>query len=162
MPDLLAHALIAYSLATIISWRYDWLSPAYVTVAMAGAFVPDLTKVRLIIASGQVESLVGLPFSWSALHTAGGALVALLVGVTFAAPSERRRVFGLLTLGASSHLLADALLLSPSGRSYAILWPLTQYHPPSPGLYLSTQPGPAVFAALSAIVVCVATRYRSR
>ena len=160
MPDLLAHALLAYAVGTVLSWRLDWLSPAYVTVVMAGAFVPDLAKADLAVESTTVEALLGVPFDWFALHTAGGVALSVLVGVAVVADGERRRVLGLLALGALSHLLADGLLLKPSGRSYAILWPLTRYHPPTPGLYLSTQPGPTVVAAAVALVVWAATRRR--
>ncbi len=161
MPDLLAHALLAYSLATVLSWRYDWLSPAYVTIVMAGAFIPDLTKIQLVLESGQVEALLGMPFDWGALHTTGGAFVSILIAVVLVVPAERMRVFTLLALGTASHLVADALLLTPSGRSYAVLWPLTRYHPPTPGLYLSTQPEPTVLTAGVAVLVWLATRYRT-
>lgn len=161
MPDLLAHAFIAYAIACVLSWRYDWLSPAYATIVMAGAFVPDLAKMQLLIPSGTVERLLGLPFSWGALHTAGGALVAILVGVVVA-PRERTRTFALLSVGAASHLLADGLLLNLSGRSYAMFWPVTRYHPPTPGLNLSTQPEPTVVAGVVALVVWLLTRYRVR
>lgn len=160
MPDLLAHALIAYTLATLLALRYDWLSPTYVTVAMAGAFVPDLAKAHLLVPGTTVGSLLGLPFDWFALHTAGGAVLSVLVGVTVVAQDERRRVAALLALGAASHLVADALLLKASGRSYAVLWPLTQYHPPTPGLYLSTEPGPAVAAAAAALLSWYVVRRR--
>lgn len=162
MPDLLAHAFIAYALACVLSWRYDWLSPAYATVVMAGAFVPDLAKMELLVPSGAVERLLELPFSWGALHTTGGALVAILVGVVVVAPRERLRTFALLSIGAASHLLADGLLLNPSGRSYAMFWPLTQYHPPTPGLYLSTQAEPTVVAGVAALVAWLLTRHRAR
>ena len=161
MPDLLAHAFIAYAIAVLLSWHYDWLTPAYRTVVMAGAFIPDLTKVKLVLSSGTIEQLLGIPFSWDALHTAGGAFVALLVGVTVVAPSERRRTFALLSVGAASHLLADGLLLKPSGHSYAILWPLTRYQPPTPGLYLSTQAEPMIVAAGVALILYLVTRHRS-
>jgi hypothetical protein len=161
MPDLLAHALIAYTLAMLLSWRYDWLAPAYVTVAMAGAFIPDLTKIRLLLPSVAVESLLGIPFDWGGLHTLGGSLVALAIGVVLVASADRRRVAGLLGLGATSHLLADALLLSPSGRSYPVLWPLTYLHPPTPGLYLSTDPEPMLVAAVAAGVVFLLSRRRT-
>ena len=126
---------------------------------MAGAFIPDMTKIKLLIPSDQVVALLGLPFSWSALHTAGGALIAILIGVTLVSTAERKRVFVLLSLGAVSHLVADALLLNPSGRSYAVLWPLTRYHPPTPGLYLSTQPEPMIVAFVGAVVVWLLTQY---
>lgn len=162
MPDLLAHALVAYTLATVLSWRYEWLSPAYVTVAMAGAFVPDLTKVNLVLASGLVETVLHVPFDWSGLHTLGGSLVSLTVGVVLVARRERRRVAALLALGAASHLLADALLRNPSGHSYPLFWPLSYVHPPTPGLYLSTDPAPMVVAALTAGVVFVRSQWRTR
>jgi hypothetical protein len=159
MPDLLAHALIAYTVGRVLSWRYTWLSPAYVTVVMAGAFIPDLTKIKLVVPSHTVAHLLGIPFDWGALHTVGGALVAIGIGVIAVAPRERLRVGLLLGLGAASHLLADALLITPSGRSYAILWPLTRYHPPTPGLYVSTQPEPTIVAGLGASVVWLVSRY---
>jgi hypothetical protein len=129
MPDLLAHALIAYTLATLLSWQYEWLSPSYVTVAMAGAFVPDLAKISLLVPSTRVESVLHLPFDWFALHTLGGSLVSIAIGVVLVTRADRRRVAGLPGLGAASHLLANALLLSPSGRSYPLLWPLSSIHP---------------------------------
>lgn len=160
MPDLLAHALLAYALGRLLSVRYAWPSPAYTTVVMAGAFIPDLAKAELVVPSGTVAQLVGLPFDWFAFHTAGGVLVAIAIGVLVVAPSERRRTAALLGLGATSHLLADGLLLTASGRSYAMFWPLTRYHPPTPGLYLSTRPEPTIAIGLVAAVVWVVTRDR--
>ncbi|EMA23003.1 MULTISPECIES: metal-dependent hydrolase [Haloarcula] len=138
MPDLLSHAFIAFTICTLLSLRYDWLSGEYVTVGMAGAFIPDMAKIKLLVDAATVEAALDIPFDWLGVHTLGGALVAVLVGVVVVNRSDRRRVFGLLSLGAASHLFADALLLKASGRSYEVLWPLTQYHPPTPGLYLST------------------------
>jgi membrane-bound metal-dependent hydrolase YbcI (DUF457 family) len=158
MPDLLAHALLAYSVCTALSWRYEWLTPAYVTAGMAGAFIPDMMKVVLVVPDAAVESVLGLSFSWSGIHTAGGATIAVLIGAVIVVPRERRRVGLLLAVGAGSHLLADALLLTPSGRSYDVLWPLLRYNPPTPGLYLSTHPGPTVVAGAVAVVVWFVTR----
>lgn len=147
MPDLLAHAFIAYAVCTTLAWRYDWISPAYVTVGMAGAFIPDMTKMVLVIPNAAVEQALGLPFDWSGVHTLGGAIVGVAIGVVLVSDRERRRVAALLALGAATHLVADALLLKPTGHSYAVLWPLTRWHPPTPGLYLSTQPWPMVVMA---------------
>jgi hypothetical protein len=138
MPDLLSHAFIAFTLCTLLSLRCDWLTAEYVTVGMAGAFIPDMAKIKLLVDSATVEAALGVPFDWLGVHTLGGAFVAVLVGTVVVDRPDRRRVFGLLSLGAASHLFADALLLKASGRSYEVLWPLTRYHPPTPGLYLST------------------------
>jgi len=81
-------------------------------------------------------------------------LVAVLViGTLLTAPDHRRKVLLLLGLVAVSHLFLDALLLNVSGYSYAILWPLTVYHPPTPGLYLSSDRWPVVISAIIATIV---------
>lgn len=162
MPDLLAHALLAYALGTALSWRLEWVDPRYVTVVMVGAFVPDLSKAQLLVRRGVVESTLGVPFDWRVFHTGGGAALAVLVGVVLARSSERRRVAALLSVGAASHLVADSLLLTPTGHTKQLFWPLVQYRVPSPGLYLSTEPGPTVLAAVLAGVVWTASRVRDR
>lgn len=158
MPDLLSHACIAYSICTLLSWRYGWLGRGYVTVGMAGAFVPDMAKIGLVIPGPTVGAALDLPFSWFGIHTLGGTVVGVLVGVTVVASAERRRVLALLSVGAASHLLADALLVTTTGRSYAVLWPLTRYHPPTPGLYLSTDLWPSVLTATIALGLWLARR----
>jgi len=150
MPDLLSHALIAYTLCTLLALRYPWVTPQYVTVGMAGAFVPDMAKVDLVLGNTTVGNAFGLPFDWFGLHTLGGSTVAVLVGVTLVASEDRRRVAGLLAVGAASHLIADVLLLKASGHSYPLLWPLTSYQPPTPGLYLSTDVWPSVVTGVMA------------
>lgn len=158
MPDLLTHALVMYVVCTVVSWRVEWLTPSYVTVGMMGAMIPDLTKVKLVVSSHRVESVLGVPFDWFALHTLGGSLVSVLIGTVLVPHGYRTRVLSLLMLGAVSHLLLDALLIGPSGHSYALLWPLTGYHPPTPGLYLSTDRWPAVGTATLAALVWLRTR----
>jgi membrane-bound metal-dependent hydrolase YbcI (DUF457 family) len=158
MPDLFAHALVGYCLGTALSLRYDWLTPAYVTVVMAGAFIPDISKIYLLVPDAVVADALGVPFSWFALHTLGGSAVAVLVGVVLVAGDERRRVLGLLSLGAVSHLAADALLLTPTGYSKPMWWPVTYVGLPSPGLYLSTEPTPLFVASAVAVVLWAARR----
>lgn len=152
MPDLLSHALIAYTICTLLAVRYRWLSPAYVTIGMAGAFIPDMAKISLLLDGTAIGALIDKPFNWFAIHTLGGATVAVLIGVLLVAAEERRRVFALLSIGAGSHLVADALLYNVTGRSYPVFWPLTMYRPPSPGLYLSTDIWPSlIMGAIAAI-----------
>lgn len=162
MPDLLAHALLAYVLARLLSWRIDWVTTPYVTAAMAGAFIPDIQKVKLLVPDWRVEALLGLPFDWFGWATLGGAVLSVLIGVAVVSPRVRWRAGAALSLGAASHLLADALLRSPSGRSFDVLWPLSRWHPPTPGLYLSTEPTPSVVVGAVALVVWVAHRRRER
>jgi hypothetical protein len=158
MPDLLSHAFIAYTLATLLAARYSWLTRQYVTVAMAGAFIPDIAKATLIVDNVTIGNLLGVPFSWFGVHTLGGASLALLIGVAVTAKRYQRRVAGLLAIGASSHLFADALLLNVSGRSYPLFWPITRWAPPTPGLYLSTDLWPSITTGLIALVVWLGVR----
>jgi hypothetical protein len=69
-------------------------------------------------------------------------------------------MFVMLVLGATTHLLADLGLKTPTGMTYPVLWPVTRIHIPSPGLYLSTEPGPTLVAIAVATTVAVADRYR--
>ncbi|MEF8777262.1 MAG: hypothetical protein V5A43_12280 [Haloarculaceae archaeon] len=66
---------------------------------------------------------------------------------------QRRRVGALLALGATSHLIADALLLTASGHSYPLRWPLTDVAPATPGFYLSTDGWPSVALGTLALAI---------
>ena len=153
MPDLLAHAFIAYALCRVLSWRVEWLTTNYVTLGMVGAFIPDIVKINLVLPSPVVERLLGVPFSWGSLATGGGTAISILIGIVLLSSQERRRGGALLAFGAASHLVADSLLLTPTGRSVQLFWPLVQYRVPSPGLYLSTQPEPMILAGVVAALV---------
>lgn len=153
MPDILTHALVGYVLATVLSFRYEWLSPEFVTVAMVGALVPDLSKLELLVSDEQITAVVGLPFEWMAAHMLGGALVAIAIGAVLTDRRHRTRVALLLALGTASHLFLDALLVNPSGHSFAVFWPLTAYHPPTPNLYLSSDRWPVLVAGVAAVAV---------
>jgi len=158
MPDILTHVLVGYILGTLLSSRYDWLTPEYVTLVMLGALTPDLTKIALLLPSERVELFLGVPFDWFALHTLGGNLAVLLLGALLVAPESRKRVFVLLALGAASHHSLDLLLFNPSGYSYPVLFPLTAYNPPAGQLYLSSDRWPALVAGALTILVWWARR----
>ncbi|WP_311173066.1 metal-dependent hydrolase [Halobellus ordinarius] len=159
MPDLLAHVFIAYSICRVLSWRWEWLTTQYVTVGMVGAFIPDLVKIKLLVPSAVVERLLGVPFDWGSLATGGGTLLSVCIGLVLLTSTERRRGGVLLGIGAGTHLLADSLLLTPTGHSVQLFWPLSQYKVPSPGLYLSTQPEPMLVTGGVAVLVWGVHRY---
>jgi hypothetical protein len=47
---------------------------------MAGAFIPDIVKIQLILPSATVEAALGIPFSWFPIHRLGGTAIRLLIG----------------------------------------------------------------------------------
>jgi hypothetical protein len=155
MPDLLAHVLFAYAVATGISAYYDWITPPFVTAVMAGACIPDIQKVRLLVSSSEIEAILGVPFNWSGQMTLGGVGLSILVGVILIGPEYRVRGGIALAVGTLTHVLTDALLITPSGRTFAVLWPLFRFHPPTPGLYHSTDVWPTAAAGLTAIMVYI-------
>ncbi len=153
MAELLTHVLTAYILATVLSWRFEWLTSPFVTVAMAAAITPDLSRMDLLIPAETIQSTVGIPFDWSAFHTLGGTAVVVAIGALLTPAKYRRAVAAMLVLGALSHHALDLLLINPSGYSYSVFWPLTQYQPPTPNIYLSTDRWPALVTGILAVVV---------
>lgn len=67
----------------------------------------------------------------------------------------------MLAIGAVSHLISDSLLLTPTGRTTQLFWPLSQYKTPSPGFYLSTQLEPTIAMGVVAALIWIIHRYRS-
>lgn len=160
MSDLLTHVLVAYVLVTVLSWKYGWITPPYVTVMMAGTTIPDLNRLELIVPASSIEAALGVPFAWNALHTLGGAVTVAAIGALLAPAAHRWRVFGLLCFGIGTHLALDAFLVQPTVHSYPILWPLTGYRPPTVELYRSTDRWPTATALVVATAVGLETRRR--
>lgn len=158
MPDVLTHVLAAYVLATALSFRVDWIAPPYVTLCMMGAMIPDLVKIGLVVPSARVEALLGVPFSWDAVHTLGGSTVAVLVGVALVPSAYRTRVFAMLALGVLSHHALDVLIYHPSGYVYDVFWPLSSTWVPAGDLYNSSDRWPLVVASGVAAAVALARR----
>ena len=156
MAELLTHVLAGYIIGMLLSIRYDWVRAPQVTLVMIGAATPDLNRLRILVHETTVEATLGVPFSWDALHYLGGNLVVLCIAALVIAPQWRRRAFALLLVGALSHHVLDLLLLSVTGHTYPVFWPLTDYHPPAGMLYRSTDQWPVVVAAVGAAAVWLA------
>lgn len=158
MPDLLTHVLVGYCLGTLTAARLGQFQGT-TTVVMLGALLPDLTKIRLVLTDARMEAILGIPFSWQALHTLGGVLVMAAVGGLLVEDTYRQRVFALLLLGAFSHLVLDSLLIKPSGYAAPLWWPFLTAALPTPGLYLSFDRWPTLLAGPIAFVVFLWRRY---
>jgi len=159
MADLLTHLLLAFALGTIASWRVDWLTHRWVVVGVGGAAIPDLVKVDIVLDADTVAAALGIPFSFEPLSTLGGVLiVAGLITLAF----ERdhwRRVYGLVVTGGVLSLVVDGLRIYADGRASAWLYPLSNWRPPTPSLYVSSDPLVLVVALSFATVVVAADRH---
>ncbi len=159
MADVFTHAIVGYIIGVTLSWRYQWIRPAHVTLVVIGAIMPDFVKINLVLPDEAVATMLGIPFSWSPLHTLGGTVLLALLCALVLAPEYRKQAVALLLIGAASHHALDMMLVNASGYSYDVLWPLSSYRPPSPNLYLSTDRWPAIVASVIAVGVWY-LRYR--
>ncbi|SDK16607.1 LexA-binding, inner membrane-associated putative hydrolase [Halovenus aranensis] len=151
MADLFTHILVGYVVVTALSWRWAWISPQLVTVAMVGSTLPDLNRIDLVLPDSTVEELLSLSFSWTPLHRAGGTLVMIAVGSLLVPKRLRRGVFALLLLGVGSHYALDFLLYKPAGVTADLLWPFTGRQFVIDGFYLSSDRWPAAVATVLAL-----------
>lgn len=158
MADLLTHVLVAYVVLTAASWRFDRITSRWVAVGMGGAAIPDLGKVGILLDGTTVSSLLDVPFSWGPLGTLGGVLlVAGVVALAFA-PRHRRRAYGFLVAGGVLSLLLDGLRVYADGRASSWLYPVTWWRPPTPNLYVSSDPRVLAVALVAAATVFAADR----
>lgn len=157
MTDLLTHVLFVYTGMTVASWRYPRLR-LFVPISMIGAVIPDLSKARIIIPAGVIETALGLPFSWTAIHRLGGTLAVLALVATFFPKRLRSRVFGALLFGASTAYLLDAGLIRANGVTPPYLYPIAWMPLPTAGLYLSSESWPALVSGSVAAAVWTINR----
>ncbi|MFP4051024.1 MAG: metal-dependent hydrolase [Thermoplasmata archaeon] len=153
MADLLTHSLVAFSIGTILSWRFKKINAQFITILMIGSVLPDLTRIGLILESALIEKTLNIPFSWQPLHTLGGVVIVIAVLTLFVDEKDSRYVLSLLSVGVFSHLFLDAFLIKVSGRSYTMFFPIATYNPKVPGFYLSTDMWPAVIAVITAFII---------
>ncbi len=142
MAEILTNVLAAYVLVTVLSFRYEWITPRYVTVAMIGVIMPNLNRMELLVPEHLLEVMFCLPFTWRPFHTLSGSLVVSICPL-LVLPDNRLRVFSLLALGAVSDHVIDFLLINVSRRSPEALWSSSTYYPPSPNLFRSSDRWPA-------------------
>ncbi|WP_324759679.1 hypothetical protein [Haloarcula montana] len=158
MADLFTHLLVPYILLTITSWRVDWLDEGWVVVGMGGAAIPDLQKIRIVFDTAIIRQNLGIPFSLAPFSTVGGVLlVAGLITLLFER-EEWRRVYGLITFGGVTALVLDGMRAYADGRASAWLNPFTEWRPPTPSLYVSSDPAILIGILLLAVLVWFVNR----
>ena len=154
MAELLSHVLAAYVLFTALGWAIEWLEPRWVVVGMVGALLPDLNRIGMVLDEFAIEQVLGVPFSWGAIHTLAGVLLLSAAGaLLFGTARARRRGFVLLVAGGVSHLAIDAVKRWADGANGAYLYPLTWWRNPTPGWYVSAERWVLVVAIACALVV---------
>jgi hypothetical protein len=160
MADLLTHVLAAYVVLTVASWQFDRLTRPWIVVGMAGAAIPDLVKVDLVVDDSVIEGLLGVPFNYAPISSLAGVIliggaIALCFGDRY-----RRRAFGFLVAGGCLSLLTDGLRAYADGQAGFYLYPLW-WRPPTPSLYVTSDPRVTVVVLVVGIGVFLADRYHT-
>jgi hypothetical protein len=155
MADLLTHVLVVYVLLTVASWRIEAITARWITIGMAGAAIPDLIKVQLLLPRGFLTELVGIEVSLYPISTLGGVLlIAGAIAVFF--ERERPTAYAYLVVGGCTSLVVDGLRVFVTGRAGHWLYPFTWWQPPTPSLYVTSDPRvPAIAVAVSLLVLVV-------
>lgn len=156
MADLLTHVLAPYVLLTAASRRYPQIEARWIVVGMAGAAIPDLVKIDVVIEDDLIESLLGIPFSYAPISSVGGLLlVAGAIAVFFA---ERRRAYAYLVFGGLTALVIDGLRVFVDGQANFWLYPIW-WRPPTPSLYVTSDVGVLLLAVLLGLAVFLIDRF---
>ena len=142
MPDLLTHVVVAWTLCTLLSFKWKQFNLQNTAIVMVGALIPDLYKVQLPLSYLNLnESIFIMPF-----HLPVGSL--LLAGMVSLFFRDRKMIFFFLTLGVATHYLLDLLLVNLGG-GMELLYPLswerfsfnvispTDYHIPAVALFIA-------------------------
>ncbi|MFC6864700.1 hypothetical protein ACFQGE_14690 [Halomicroarcula sp. GCM10025817] len=159
MADLLTHVLVPYVVLTVTSWWVE-VPRQWVVVAMCGAAIPDLVKAKIVVFGLlDVRSVFGVDLAFAGFNRLGGALLlAAAVAVFFG--DRWRRAYAFIAFGGLSSLLVDGLRVYADGRADFYLYPLTWWRPPTPSLYVTSDPRVLGTALTVSIAVFLADRYR--
>ena len=106
MPDWITHILVAWTLCTILGFRFKQFSQQNSAIVILGALMPDIFKIYLVFYQFgiQMENFL------TPIHLpVGSILIACIISLFFA---ESRSIFFFLILGISTHYTLDMLLFN--------------------------------------------------
>lgn len=118
MPDWITHILVAWTLCTILGFKYKQFNPANTAVCMVGALIPDTFKIVIPLGfmSIHAENLL-MPF-----HLPIGSFIIASIFTLFF--KERKLILSFLVLGVLTHYALDLLLTNLNG-GMALLFPFS-------------------------------------
>lgn len=116
MPDWIAHVLVAWSLCTILGFKFKQFDQYNSAIVVLGALIPDLYKIYILMGIIGIEILNFV----TPLHVIlGSLLVAGIISLFF---TKIKKTFLFLALGISTHYMLDLLLIS---GGIALLYPFS-------------------------------------
>ncbi|MEN4017752.1 MAG: metal-dependent hydrolase [Methanobacterium sp.] len=106
MPDWITHVLVAWSLGTILGFKFKQFNQSNTAIVMLGALIPDIYKITLLLQQFGIymESFL------SPVHLpAGSILIAVILSLFF---DKSRSIFLFLIFGIITHYALDILIFS--------------------------------------------------
>lgn len=154
MPDWLTHILVAWSLCTILGFRYKEFNSGNTAIATLGALLPDAVKIVIPIQflTGYDLSVMVAPFHMPV----GSFILAVMCSLLF---KEKKTVFLFLLLGILTHFGLDLLMTYYSGGTY-LLFPLN-WSQWQIGFISTVDYKISLLAIVVAIFVYLAARFRN-
>lgn len=125
MPDWVTHIAVAYTLCTVLEFKYKQFNTANTVLVMVGSILPDLVKVGLI---GEYFGLGVWNFIWPIHLPAGSLIIAGMISLFF---KDKKNTFLFLSLGVATHYALDMLNYNVSGGMallYPFYWGQWQFH----------------------------------
>lgn len=159
MAEMLSTVLVTYAAFTIASWWIDGLDRRWIVVAMGGAAIPDLVKIRILVDADVIENAIGLPFDYSPVASVAGVAVVAGIIALFFGEQWRRKAYTVLVAAGAFSLVIDGLRVYADGFANFYLYPLW-IRPPTPGLFVSSDPAVLVVALAVCVVIFVIDRWK--
>ena len=118
MPDWVAHVLVAWTLCTILGFKYKQFNTPNTVIVMIGSLLPDIFKIVI-------------PLQYSGIYIAdfinpihlpiGSLIIASIIALFF---KERKMVFLFLIFGFLTHYILDFFLINLAG-GMSLFFPLS-------------------------------------
>lgn len=159
MADLLSTVLMTYAAFTVASWWVEGLDQRWVVVAMGGAAIPDLVKIGILVDARTIENALGIPFDYSPVASLAGVVVVAAIIALFFGERWRRTAYAVLITGGGFSLVIDGLRVYADGFANFYLYPLW-IRPPTPSLFVSSDPVVLVVALLVSGVAVAIDRWK--
>ena len=106
MPDWITHVLAAWTLITILGFKFKQFSQSNSAVAMLGALIPDIYKINML--SDQFGNYLQ-SFLLPVHLPIGSILIAAILSLFFI---DRKSIFLFLIMGIGTHYVLDLLMFS--------------------------------------------------
>lgn len=109
MPDWITHIVVAWTLCTILGFKYKQFNTGNTVIVMIGSLIPDIFKIYI-----PLEFLgVYVTDFIAPIHLPMGSLILATIICLFF--KDKKAIFMFLVLGVFTHYALDSLLTYVSG-----------------------------------------------